>query len=548
MKHSRLLHSKTLLFGIVLIAAVLRLPFLNHHMDTLYGDEVAIGYNAYAIKTTLRDEFGRFMPLQFESWGDQKNPVYIYLTALVQLVTGPTMVSVRLPSALAGIAAVYLTYRLVILLGMGEGVGLTAALLLSLTPWHIHVSRGGYETNVALTLGLASVVLLLGKKYGRSALCLALAAYTYYTTKVFLPLLIGGTWLWLWPTYTQRVWWRQLLRYFSFTLLLGLPALYLALFQGGQVRFQNINIFVDKTVTPRVERARNFFGNPQSILAKLDENRFTYHLADFLMYYGENFSAQFLFVGGDSNVRYGLAGHGMLYLLDAPLILMGIIMLYHKNRRVWLYLMGWLLLAPLATALVGRAYGLRSLAILPIPQIFAAYSLVTWFTYQKNRLHKFLITVCCILYAASVANWLLRYAYQYPAYGRYWYDAPMQDAVTYTKEREDQYDHIIISQSYGEVSMYYAFFNHIHPDVYRAAKANKVMVDGVPMVQLGKYYFGDIRPQGPIEKMDIPRNTLILVQPYFEYGEATITARDDGRPIYRVFEFPTVLMRAQEAK
>jgi hypothetical protein len=187
--------------------------------------------------------------------------------------------------------------------------------------------------------------------------------------------------------------------------------------------------------------------------------------------------------------------------------------------------------------------------MLPIPQIFAAYTLATWSrAAQKSRLQKLLLAVCCLLYAMSVANWLLRYAYQYPAYGRYWYDAPMQDAVTYTKARENNYDHIIISQSYGEVSMYYAFFNRIHPDVYRAAKANRVIVDGVPMVQLGKYYFGDIRPQGPLEEMDIPRNTLLLVQPYFEYGEATIPARDDGRPIYRVFEFPTVLMRAQEAK
>jgi len=55
-------------------------------------------------------------------------------------------------------------------------------------------------------------------------------------------------------------------------------------------------------------------------------------------------------VGGDSNVRYGLANHGMLYLLDAPLIVMGMILLYHKNKKAWLLLIGWLLLAPIPTA------------------------------------------------------------------------------------------------------------------------------------------------------------------------------------------------------
>lgn len=538
---------KYLLFFIIFIAALIRLPFLNSHMDTLYGDEVALGYNAFAIRETLRDEFGRFMPLQFESWGDQKNPVYIYATALVQLVTGPTMASVRLPSAIAGVIAVYLTYRLVLLLKLGSRVALISALLLAVNPWHIHISRGGYEANVALTLGLGSVVLLLSRRFALSAFLLALSAYTYYTTKMFAPLLLLFTWIYLidWSKYKNSI--KDFYKYWLLSLVFAIPIIYLALFEGGQVRFQNINIFVDKTVTPRVERARNFFDNPESLGAKLSENRFTYHLSDFAMYYLENFSGQFLFVGGDSNVRYGLAGHGMLYLLDAPLILLGLILLYHKNRRVWYFLVAWLLLAPLPTALVGRAYGLRSLAMLPVPQILAAYTLSVWLLKtQKSKLVLLLSTLYFGLYTLGVSNWLHRYVYQYPAYGRYWYDAPMQDAVTYTKEREDKYDQIIISQSYGEVSMYYAFLNKVHPDVYRAAKANKVMVDGVPMVKLGKYYFGDIRPKGPIEQMDIPHNTLILVQPYFEYGEDTIIARDDGRPIYRVFEFPTVHMKAKD--
>ena len=144
-----------------------------------------------------------------------------------------------------------------------------------------------------------------------------------------------------------------------------------------------------------VERARNFFDNPDSLLAKLSENRYIYHLSDFATYYLENFSGQFLFVGGDSNVRYGLAGHGMLYLLDAPLIIFGLIFLYHKNRRVWYFLVAWLLLAPLPTALVGRAYGLRSLAMLPIPQILAAYTLTVWLS---NGNKSILIRILSTLY------------------------------------------------------------------------------------------------------------------------------------------------------
>ncbi len=534
------------LIAILIIASLFRLPYLNSHMPSLYGDEIAIGYNAYSIVKTGRDEFGKFMPLQFTSWGDQKNPVYIYSVAMVQLFTGATSASVRIPSAAAGILAVYLLYRLVLVLKLGEGVALISALLLSLTPWHIHISRGGYESNLALTLGLASVYYLLKDKRFRSVLFLALACYTYYTTKLFAPALILLVWVWKEQGQSIKSWYKPFFKYWLLTLAMAIPALYLAFFAGGQVRFQNINIFVDKTLVPRVERGRNFFDNPKSTLSKVLENKFTYNLQDFMTYYFDNFSGQFLFVGGDSNVRYGMANHGMLYLVDAPLIIVGILLMFKKNKKVWLFLIAWLLLAPLPTSLVGRAYGLRSLAMLPIPQIFAAYTLVEfylWANKYKSRL--FLFALVCLLYVVSVSNWALRYIYQYQSYGRYWYDSTMFEALQFAKKYEDQYDQIIITQSYGETSMYYAYYNQIDPRVYKQAKENKLIIDDVPMIKIGKYYFGDIRPNGPIEKMDLPQNTLIIVQPLFEYGEQDILARDDGRVIFRTFGFPTVHMKAK---
>lgn len=534
------------LFAILVVGATFRLPFLNTHMPSLYGDEIAIGYNAMSIVKTGHDEFGRFMPLQFESWGDQKNPVYIYAVAFVQLFTGPTSASVRLPSAIAGLLAIYFTYRLVLLLKLGEGAALFSALLLAVTPWHIHISRGGYEANLALTLGLGAVVYLLEKRLILSVIFLVLATYTYYTTKLFAVALLLFTWLTIIWGQKRSTWAKPFLGYWLSALALAIPLIYLALFANGQARFKAINIFADQTVSARVIRFRNFFDEPKSLLAKTLENRFTYHYQDFFTYYFDNFSGAFLFVSGDSNVRYGLAGHGMLYLIDAPLIIAGLFLLYQKNRKAWLFLLGWLLLAPLPTALVGRAYGLRSLAMLPIPQVFAGYTLYQLYLWsKKTKIATLCYSLIIVLYLISVSIWTLRYVYEYPSYGRYWYDSTMLEAIDFAKSREDKYDHIIITQSYGEESMYFAFYNQIDPRTYREAKANRLTIDGVPMIKIGKYYFGDIRPRGPIEKMDLPQNTLLIVQPLFEYGEEDILARDDGRVIFRAFGFPTVHMKAK---
>lgn len=529
---------------IILVASVLRLFGLNDHMPALYGDEIAIGYNAYSILKTGADEFGRFMPLQFESWGDQKNPVYIYAVTIVQFFVGPTAAAVRFPSALAGILAVYLTYLLVKKLKMSDPVALCSAFLLAVAPWHLHISRGGYEANLALTLGLASVVAFLTwfetkkrKDLFWSVIYLVLSTYTYYTTKMFAPMLLALVWLWGWQLNEKKLYLKNFVIYWLTALILAVPVIYLALFANGQARFSAINIFQNPNTVNLVIRDRNFFENPNSLIAKVLENKYTYHFLDFITYYFDNFSGQFLFVGGDSNVRYGLANHGMLYLLDAPLIMMGIILLYKRNKKAWLLLMGWLLLSPLPTALVGKAYGLRSIAMLPVLQIFAGLALYEFYVWSKrSKIRLSTLILFGFLYFLSISGWLLRYMYQYPTYGRYWYDSAVKEEIEYALANESKYDQVILSGAYGKTSIYYAYYMGIDPQVYRAAEKNKVYIDGREMVKMGKFYFGDLRPGNRSEReLDIPPNTLVIADTTFAYGDLTINGKDDGRILFKVY-------------
>src|SRR5689334_2018177 len=65
-------------------------------------DESSIAYNAYTIAQTGHDEFGISWPLYFRAFGEYKNPVHVYLLAGIYRVTGPSILSARLLSALAG--------------------------------------------------------------------------------------------------------------------------------------------------------------------------------------------------------------------------------------------------------------------------------------------------------------------------------------------------------------------------------------------------------------------------------------------------------------
>jgi 4-amino-4-deoxy-L-arabinose transferase-like glycosyltransferase len=544
--------NKTLLI-ILFLASLFRLVSLDKHVDALYGDEVSIAYNAYSILTTGRDEFGVFMPLQFESWGDQKNPVYIYLVSFVQIFTGLSEYSVRLPSAIAGIFAVYLTYLLVVKLAevtnayptLRKRIALASAALLTISPWHIHISRGGYEANLALTLGLASIYFLLNyfqsfknKYLIYSLIPSVLAIYTYYTTKMFLPILLIVTFIWGYfitkKSVSAKIYLKSSIFYILSFIFLSLPVIYLALFSNGQARFASINIFTNATVAQRVIETRPMITDES--LKKLLINKPYIWTRDFLEYYFDNLSPQFWYVAGDSSLRYNIGNHGMFYLIEFPLFVAGLLFLFQRNKKLFGLLVLWLLLAPLPTALVGKSYGLRSLAILPIPMILSSIGIFELSERLKRyrllnfRLSTFFFSLLSLVFLVSFANWALRYIFYYPTYAYNWYDGMQKDAVNAAINQSDKYDNVIISRYYGKTEMYFAYYSKMSPAEYQKLSQEKSTIGGQEMIKFGKYYFGDLNQKN---LQQLPPKTLLIVSPLATYGYSEITAREDNRIMFK---------------
>jgi len=93
---------------ILILAAALRLFALDKFPAGLNADEASIGYNAWSLIQTGKDEHSVSWPLVFRSFDDYKPPVYFYLVLPFVKMLGLNIWSVRLPSALLGIASVYL--------------------------------------------------------------------------------------------------------------------------------------------------------------------------------------------------------------------------------------------------------------------------------------------------------------------------------------------------------------------------------------------------------------------------------------------------------
>ena len=187
------------LLAVIVLAIFLRFYNLSSNPPSLSWDEAAIGWNAKTIFHTRRDEFGTLLPLSFQSFGDYKSPVYIYLTAPVVGLLGMSEVNVRLVSAIAGVLSIILIYLITKELFFNKKyLPLISATLLAITPWHIIMSRPAFEPNLALFFILSAVFFRLKSFKNPKLLILAslsvvASLYTYHSPKIFLPLLILGS-------------------------------------------------------------------------------------------------------------------------------------------------------------------------------------------------------------------------------------------------------------------------------------------------------------------------------------------------------------------
>ncbi len=106
-------------FILVFLTLLLRLFLITKSPARLTHDEMSLGYNAYSVLKTGKDEWGHKLPLIFRAFGDYKLPAYIYSAIPFIATFGLNDFSVKLPSILSGILIVIFIYKIVFTKGEG---------------------------------------------------------------------------------------------------------------------------------------------------------------------------------------------------------------------------------------------------------------------------------------------------------------------------------------------------------------------------------------------------------------------------------------------
>ncbi len=482
---------------ILALAASFRLLWLTKSPPALNWDEVSIGYNAYSILKTGRDEWGKFLPLSFKAYGEHKLPGMIYASIPAVAIFGASDLGVRITPAVIGIITVLAFYVLLRDL-ISPRLGFFGALLLAVSPWHVHFTRASYEASLALLFLILSVWqyhLSRSKpsKLLASAAFATFSMYTYNAARIVAPL------LYLVFFYLDRKYLRKQPKIFFLSLFLSaillLPSIVVSSKENAFVRWEALSIMKNEGFIQAIGESRRYTPLPDP-LPRLIHNKYTHLAHRIFLDYLKTFSTEFLFFKGSGNTQRSVQGMGLLYLFEIPLLALGILRLSKpKYRTLQRILVPWLLIGAVPSAItVESPSALR--AVLMLPPLLSTSALGLEHADRlarqaKNKLIPFLsllFGVWNILYFAY-RLWGV-YPIKYSSDWQFGYKEAISEIMKYESAAEGVY----LTSDYGEPYMYLLFYGKVDPRRYQDhANVDRTTdpLGWVHVLRFDKYHFVD---------------------------------------------------------
>lgn len=520
----KLLAKNIFLVVIVVLAFVFRIYKITENPPSLNWDEVSIGYNAYSIYKTGRDEWGQFLPLHFKAYGEYKLPAQVYFSIPGIVLFGLSPLGVRVTPVIYGTLTVALIYFLSKELFKSRTVGLVSSFLLAISPWHIHLTRASFESSFSVFWVVLGVWLMLkafknSKWIILSALSFVVGIYTYNSARVFIPLFLLVVFLIYRKDYLRDRK-RFLLSVVVFFMLL-IPLIPFSL--SGEVanRYKLVSILDDPGLVPRIEEARNLSTLPQGIVPFV-HNRVTYTSFYFLRNYFSHFNPDFLFVNGAPHKQHHVQGVGQMYLIQAPFVLLGVYFLFKNKQKYRWLVIAWVLLAfvPVSITRDSIPHALRTIIAVAPYQILTAYGFIVGVSLsRKSAIKKVIVGLTALTLGLNFMVYLNKYYNEYSvAYSRDW-QYGYREVVSYIKDHYEQYDKVVFTRHYGEPHMFTLFFLEWDPKKYQTdSNLNRFETfDWVRVLTFDKFYFPDLGDEGTkyedIVKQNPEKKLLFIGKP-----------------------------------
>jgi 4-amino-4-deoxy-L-arabinose transferase-like glycosyltransferase len=492
---------------IILLAAFLRIYKLSEVPPSLNWDEADNGYNAWTIANYGRDEWGEFFPLTFTAFRDDRHPVLIYSTAGIVKILGLSEFSTRLPIALYGVFCVAVIFFLARVMFKSNLVGLLAALVLAISPYHIYFSHYSQESNTALFFFLVGLLFFYLGINGRpkllifSAIGFGLSLFGYHSAKIVVPPVM----LLLLVLYFKQLLGNKkyflisLLVFSFFIIVLFYNPRLLGLARIGQTSFSSEQLqqtdFYKKT------------GSEKLGLLNIALNQYPYF-----------FKYDYLFINGGPSSKLSTQHYGLFHMIDLPFLILGALFLLIKRSKAGIVLLFWALLAPMPSSLVNEApHPTRAMFMMGSWQLIIGIGIYWVYQFlQRWKVRFVYISIILVVLTVSLYKFYDIYINYYPKRYAIDWQYGMKQIVEHV-ENYPNYSSVYMTDVRSQPYIFFLFYlqqplpellNNVN---YTDSKANNYKYNTIS--SFGKYHFGD---WDPIESKPDPGVLYILTTSQYD--------------------------------
>ncbi len=495
--------SNLVLITILLFGFSLRFYSVQNIPPGLTWDEAALGYNAYSLLKTGRDEYGAVLPLNLKSFGDYKPALYAYLDIPFVALFGLNELAVRLPSVLAGVIFIWLMYALMQELFAKKWLSISTALFAAISPLSLHFSRGAWESNVATVLNLGGVYLFLKAQrnnwwYLGSGVLFGLSLLTYQGSRLFVLLLLLGLFL----IYRKSIKYSSK-GFLSGVVFLGLIGVVLGitLFVFGQGdRLSTTNFFAYTRSDDQINQIIKEDGLEKgSVPYEFLHGEWFAYVRGLVERYVVYYSPNILFVTGDYSPRHKVADMGVYPYYSLILMALGVYFFVTFKSKGVAVLVLYLLIAPLPAVLSRDLINMvRALnLVVPFTMLEAAGFYLLFIKLYKSLIGKMVLVGVIGFIMANYSMYLDSYfvhtPVQYSQGYLYGYKQSLGLANARNKDLWDSYDKVVMTDTYGQPYIYYLFYSQYDPAKYQQqAELDRNSVDVGSVKQIDNIEFRHI--------------------------------------------------------
>lgn len=492
--------------------------------DGFHRDEAFLGYNAYSLLKTGKDMSGKTLPLHFESFIYSPGG-YSYASIPFIAAFGLNEFSTRFASAFFGTLTIPLLFLLSHqLFPKIPHIGIIGSFILAIIPWHINLSRTATENILVTFFLLLGIWLLLSwEKHRKKILLLflgfisfSLTLAIYQAPRAFLPVFIPFMFI-IFFFYKKRSMIVPLVLYIIFILI---PVALVLNNPHLSTRMKTVSIWsTEKTSLIVQEQIReDGVRNIHPLISRITHNKIIGYAEEFLRNYFLHFSYDFLFTDRGLPDRYRVPHAGLLYISMIPLAISGIYFLMTEKKRIGWFLIGWIGIGIIGSALTFDDIPNLQRTVLIVPAIsliisVGAHSIrrIRSKTIKIAAVATFLFTLCFEGYR------YLHHYYVQQIVHRPWYrQEGYRELVQSIQAIKDRYKSVVVTNRESAPTIFFLFYTAYDPRVFQEETKHSTFRD-FDRISFSTYVFSE--EECPLKEVSYPSEkepTVMVTNCYAE--------------------------------